>query len=33
MDRLTGLLAEQMAAGVSLDSAIREKLGSLGYAV
>ncbi len=33
MDRLTALLAEQMAKGVELDGLIREKLGALGYGV
>ena len=33
MDRLTAQLAEQMAKGVELDAAIREKLGALGYGV
>jgi type I restriction enzyme M protein len=34
MERLTALLAEQMAKGVELDSVIREKtFGALGYAV
>jgi len=33
MDRLTALLSEQMANGAELDSAIREKLGALGYGV
>ena len=33
MDRLTTLLAEQMAKGAELDAVIREKLGGLGYAV
>lgn len=33
MERLTAQLAEQMAKGVELDSAIRENLAELGYAV
>ncbi|SCC92465.1 putative type I restriction enzyme HindVIIP M protein [Thiomonas sp. X19] len=33
MERLTTLLAEQMAKGAELDAVIREKLGGLGYAV
>jgi type I restriction enzyme M protein len=33
MDRLTALLAEQMAKGSDLDAVIREKLGALGYGV
>jgi type I restriction enzyme M protein len=33
MERLTAQLAEQMAKGVELDAAIREKLGALGYGV
>lgn len=33
MDRLTALLAEQMAKGAELDAVIREKLGALGYGV
>lgn len=33
MERLTALLAEQMAKGAELDAVIREKLGGLGYAV
>lgn len=33
MDRLTSLLAEQMAKGNELDAVIREKLGALGYGV
>lgn len=33
MDRLTSLLAEQMVKGGELDSAIRERLGVLGYVV
>ena len=33
MERLTALLAEQMAKGARLDAVIREKLGALGYAV
>lgn len=33
MERLTSQLAEQMAKGASLDRAIREKLGALGYGV
>lgn len=33
MERLTAQLAEQMARGKVLDSAIREQLGSMGYAV
>ena len=31
MERLTVLLAEQMAKGAELDAVIREKLGALGY--
>ncbi|HEV2709891.1 MAG TPA: class I SAM-dependent DNA methyltransferase [Edaphobacter sp.] len=33
MERLTGLLAEQMAKGAELDAVIRDKLGALGYGV
>ena len=33
MERLTAQLAEQMAKGAELDAVIREKLGSMGYAV
>jgi type I restriction enzyme M protein len=33
MERLTAQLAEQIAKGAALDTAIREKLGALGYAV
>jgi type I restriction enzyme M protein len=33
MDRLTAMLAEQMAKGSDLDAVIREKLGALGYGV
>ena len=33
MERLTALLAEQMAKGGELDVVIREKLGALGYGV
>jgi type I restriction enzyme M protein len=33
MERLTALLAEQMAKGVELDAVIRDKLGAMGYAV
>jgi type I restriction enzyme M protein len=33
MERLTALLAEQMAKGTELDTVIREKLGVLGYAI
>ncbi|MDE2128699.1 MAG: SAM-dependent DNA methyltransferase [Betaproteobacteria bacterium] len=33
MERLTTLLAEQIAKGAELDAVIREKLGGLGYAV
>ena len=33
MERLTGLLAEQMAKGSELNGVIREKLGALGYGV
>ena len=33
MERLTSLLAEQMAKGAELDAVIREKLGALGYGV
>ena len=33
MERLTAQLAEQMAKGVELDGAIRERLGAMGYAV
>lgn len=33
MDRLTSLLAEQMAKGAELDEVIRQKLGGLGYGV
>ncbi len=33
MERLTALLAEQMARGAELDAVIREKLGGMGYGV
>ena len=33
MERLTALLAEQMAKGAELDAVIREKLGGIGYGV
>ena len=33
VERLTALLAEQMAKGAELDAVIREKLGGMGYAV
>lgn len=33
MERLTMLLAEQIAKGAQLDAAVRERLGALGYAV
>src|SRR5581483_921498 len=33
MDRLTAKLAEQLAKGAELDAAIREKLGTMGYAI
>jgi type I restriction enzyme M protein len=33
MGRLTAQLTEQMARGVELDAAIRQKLGTLGYSI